>query len=247
VRALEGRKGLMDERTITEAAQSALSDLEIDAQIVRVSRPLKGSRWCVEFTGGYGQFCDEFLDTFGTENSPAVVREKFKRHIFECQRKQVRRPPRRGAGGANMARKNEGALDTVRTVVGEVVSTASSTVSGVVGQASELADSARETAAGVVSNVSPTAGAVISPARKKSPSRKSSATKKATTSARKAVSRRSKAFSSAAKSTRKAAAKTSKTVKKAATRAAKVARKATKATAKGRKRATPKKSGQKKR
>jgi hypothetical protein len=83
----------MDERTIAEAARAALKALEVDGEVTAVSRPLGGDKWCVQFTGGYGQFCDEFRDALtGKENGPAVVREKVKRYLLTCQRKMMGRP-----------------------------------------------------------------------------------------------------------------------------------------------------------
>src|SRR5215210_6341071 len=79
----------MEKEEIKSAAQQAVNDLQLDCEITDITRPLGKDTWCIQFTGSYGQFCDEFHDKAGKDNSARVVREKIKR-FFIKQRKPTR-------------------------------------------------------------------------------------------------------------------------------------------------------------
>src|SRR5215210_7262274 len=73
----------MDEQAITGAAEEAINDLQLDCKIKDVCRSPNGEQWCVQFSGKYGQFCDDFKDQFEKENSSSLVREKIKSHLLK--------------------------------------------------------------------------------------------------------------------------------------------------------------------
>ncbi|HYN84819.1 MAG TPA: hypothetical protein VER32_06180, partial [Pyrinomonadaceae bacterium] len=162
----------LDEQTVAEAARAALTDLQIDAEVEEVTRAKGGGgeeEWCVRFGASYGRFCDSFRDQFGRANSPALRREKVKRHLLQIQdnlRRQMGTRRRRGTrptGGDEMAtrRQNRNPLDSARQVASEVMDTATNALGNIIGQASNVADTARDTAASAVGSVSPTAGEVM--------------------------------------------------------------------------------------
>lgn len=95
----------MDEQTIMREASAALDDLELDSKVSSVSR--NGDNWCVHFESEYGQFCDEFRNQFGHDNSARVVREKVKKHLLgqvaQLRNKGRRRSGRAGAESADDA------------------------------------------------------------------------------------------------------------------------------------------------
>src|SRR5215212_2537961 len=73
----------MDERAINGAAIEAIKDLELDCEIKEVRQLAGKDEWCIQFSGKYGQFCDDFKNQFGKENSASVIREKIKSHLLK--------------------------------------------------------------------------------------------------------------------------------------------------------------------
>jgi hypothetical protein len=186
----------MDERAINRAAIEAIRDLEIDCEIKEVCRAGSGDEWCIQFSGKYGQFCDEFKNQFGKESSPQVIREKIKSHLIKVVNKirsgtgRKRKP---AVGEQSDSRDAESSiLAAPLKVVGEVFDRVAGIAGTVINQASTVADSAREVVADMASNISPLTIEVSSTTRevkKRVPAR--SATKKAV-KARKAASAKAK-------------------------------------------------------
>jgi hypothetical protein len=122
------KRGQMDKEDIKRAAEQAVSDLHLDCEITDITRPLGKDSWCIQFTGSYGQFCDDFKDKAGSENSARVVREKIKR-FFLKQRKPVR-IVRGKAQGGRAARQSGGDLLGTLLAAGEQVLKEASRITG---------------------------------------------------------------------------------------------------------------------
>jgi len=71
----------MDEETIRREAGEAITSLELDSTVSAVTH--HGGNWCIQFSGDYGQFCDQFRNQFERDNNPRVIREKIKKHLLE--------------------------------------------------------------------------------------------------------------------------------------------------------------------
>jgi hypothetical protein len=201
----------IDEQVITRAAEAAVSDLQLDCRIEKVfQHPRNNDRWCIQFTGDYGQFCDEFRNKSGEENSPELIREKVKSHFLKM-RKPVR--VRRGRSPQTGSRAQGSTLAAAPLeLVGQAIDQTTRLVGEVVNQVSSLARSALDTEA-VVSIDLPVASTLPPPARQKS--------KKA-----KRPSKGKPGKSSSGKSTKKKnSSAAGKTTSKAGKAAKKVARK----------------------
>ncbi|HEY0379313.1 MAG TPA: hypothetical protein VGC87_20525 [Pyrinomonadaceae bacterium] len=153
----------MDERAVNAAAIEAIHDLAVDCEIKQVCKGSDEGEWCVQFSGKYGQFCDNFQNQFGQENSPEVMREKIKAFLI----KQVAKirgntgRKRKPAAGAREDREPSGGLLTEPLkLVGEVLSRATGMATQVVSQASAVAETTRATlsAADLVGTEPATAG-----------------------------------------------------------------------------------------
>jgi hypothetical protein len=68
----------MDERSVLEAAEAAIEALQVDGGVASVTAPSGKVGWCIQFTDGYGQYCDDFRDEDGKENSFLLRREKIR-------------------------------------------------------------------------------------------------------------------------------------------------------------------------
>lgn len=230
----------MDEQAIKRAAEEAMSDLQLDCEVKEVCRSSGGDEWCVQFSGKYGQFCDEFKNQFGKENNPRIVQEKIKRHLLKQVTKirsstgKSRRPK---AKSENESSTQTSLMSAPLEVVGEVLSRASQMAGSVVEQAAGVSDAARQTIANMSDSLSLPVSAEIETRAEQA--KDDVVVKKSGRRGRAATKRR------AAKSTKATSGKTSRTVLKVARPATKRAKKAGKKVAKsGRK---VKKAGQRKR
>lgn len=221
----------MDEQAITRAAEEAVNDLQLDCKINQVSRSPRGDQWCVQFSGKYGQFCDDLKNQFGKENSARVIREKIKSHLLK-QVTKIRsntgktRRPRVNPSDEGQAQSTlmsaplkmiEDAFNRATEIAGEVVEQVG-TFSGV----------ARETVANVAESISPVTieirgdSTVTAKESRSSSARKrtkaAQATSHKTTKKRRSVSRKA---GKKAKKVSKTAAKVSGKSKKAAAKRSK--------------------------
>jgi hypothetical protein len=201
----------MDEQAITRAAEEAVNDLQLDCQIKNVRRSPRGDEWCVQFSGKYGQFCDDFKNQFEKENSSSLVREKIKGHLL----KQVTKI-RSSTGKTRKGRVNPSAEGQAQSsllsepfkMIEDAFNRASQFAGGVVEQVAGVADVARETVAGVAESISPLTVEIRSdsiatakesrPTRARKPARAAQATparkpQKARSVSRKAVKQAKKA------------------------------------------------------
>ncbi|HEV2915187.1 MAG TPA: hypothetical protein VGX92_18055 [Pyrinomonadaceae bacterium] len=152
----------MDKEVITRAAREAVNDLQLDCEITEVGKPFGKTTWCVQFTGSYGQFCDEFQDKAGKENSARVIREKIKR-FFLKQRKPTRIVRGKGPATKSRSRTEGNLLGTLMEVGEQALRQASRITSEVVERASTLNRAVLKTEADLVEGISPTAAELIRP------------------------------------------------------------------------------------
>lgn len=142
----------MDERAINGAAIEAVHDLEVDCEIKEVCKGSGKDEWCVQFSGKYGQFCDNFQNQFGQENSPEVMREKIKSFLIKQVakiRSSTGRKRKPAADAGDDSRDSASRLLTEPLkLVGEVLSRATGMATQVVSQASAVAETARATLSG---------------------------------------------------------------------------------------------------
>ena len=149
----------MDERSINGAAIAAISDLELDCEIKDVCQNSGRDAWCIQFSGKYGQFCDDFKNQFGKENSPRVIREKIKSHLLK-QVSKIRSSTgrRRKPATSDDLEKRESASDLLAAplrFVQDVFNRATGVAGEVVSRASDVAESARDAVADMAGNISP--------------------------------------------------------------------------------------------
>jgi hypothetical protein len=214
----------MDEQAIIRAAEEAMHDLQIDCQVKEVCRSSDGDQWCIQFSGKYGQFCDEFKNQFGKENSSRIIQEKIKMHLL----KQVTKI-RSSTGKSRRPKVNipderptqSSIISAPLEMVGEALSRASQIAGGIVGQVAGVADAARETVANLADSISPPTVEIGSdvPVEEK---RRRRATARKSAKATKATSRK------ASKATRRVSRPASKKAKKAGKAEVKSGRKAKK-------------------
>jgi hypothetical protein len=156
----------IDEQVIKRAAEAAIFDLQLNCRIEKVFRhPRNNDRWCIQFSGDYGQFCDEFRSKPGEENSPELIREKVKSHFFKMRRPvRVRRARSRQTG----AGKRESIWTTApMELAGQAIDRTASLVGEVINQVSGLARSALDTEAVVSVDLPAAAPPTPQPARRK--------------------------------------------------------------------------------
>jgi hypothetical protein len=148
----------MDEQAITRAAEEAVNDLQLDCKINKVCRSPRGGQWCVQFSGKYGQFCDDLKNQFGKENSARVVQEKIKSHLLK-QVTKIRsntgktRRPRTNLSGEGQAQSS--AMSAPLKMIEDAFNRASEIAGEVVEQVAGVAGAARETVANVAESISP--------------------------------------------------------------------------------------------
>ena len=205
-----------DEQAIKSAAEAAINDLQLDCRVEKVfEHPRRNDKWCIQFTGDYGQFCDEFRNESGEENSPQLIREKVKSYFLK-----MRKPVRVRRGRKPRADKQESILPGVSMgIVGEALGQTTRLVGEVVNQVSGLARSVLETEA-VVSVELPT----VAPSPPPPPPRKSKRVRRAATkkparsgpgkATRKVSTRAGKSTSQPRKAAKKGASKKRTTVAK---------------------------------
>ena len=149
----------MDERAINGAAIEAIKDLELDCEIKEVLKPSGGDEWCIQFSGKYGQFCDEFKNQFDEESSHQLIREKIKSHLIK-QISKIRsgtgRKRKSTVTEADESRETEsGILAAPLEMVGEVFDRITGITGIVINQATTVAETARDAVADAASNLSP--------------------------------------------------------------------------------------------
>lgn len=148
----------MDEQAINNAAAEAVNNLELDCEVKDVCRSSKGSGWCIQFSGKYGQFCDEFQDQFGKENSAQVIREKIKSHLLK-QVTKIRSSTGKSRRPRPSPKDEPQAQSTLMSapleMIGEVFNRATQIAGSVVGQAAGVAEAARETVSNMADNIGP--------------------------------------------------------------------------------------------
>ncbi|HEX8140390.1 MAG TPA: hypothetical protein VF544_22690 [Pyrinomonadaceae bacterium] len=156
----------MEKEDIKRAAEQAVSDLRLDCEITDITRPLGKDAWCIQFTGSYGQFCDDFHDKAGQENSARVIREKIKR-FFLKQRKPVRIIRGKASSSRRSAARGGGGLLDTLLAAGEQVFKEASRITGeVMERAGNLNEAVLKTEADWIEGVSPTAAALLRPGEK---------------------------------------------------------------------------------
>ena len=157
------KRGDMEKEDITRAAEAAVSDLQLDCTITEITRPMGKNTWCIQFSGSYGQFCDEFHDKAGKENSSRVVREKIKR-FFLKQRKPTRIVRGRPSSTRSVtAGGEENLLGTLMRVGEQAIKQASRITSEVVERATNLNQAVLKSQADMLEGISPTAAEIIRP------------------------------------------------------------------------------------
>lgn len=228
-----GRVEGVDEKSIRQAAEEAINDLELDCEIREVCRSPGGDEWCVQFSSSYSQLCDKFQDQFKHDNSQLVVREKIKRHLLKQVDKLRRstgkfRRPRAQPAEATQADSN--ILTAPLKMIGDVIDSASQVAGSVMEQATGVANAARQTVANMGDEIAPIEVLVRSPSSAEAKKPRKSSTLK-TGKAKKAQTKR------AVKTPRKASGRANKQTKKAGKIAAKSGSKTKKAGAKKTKKA----------
>jgi hypothetical protein len=147
----------MDEQAIKRAAEEAVNDLQLDCEIKNVCRSPNKEEWCIQFSGKYGQLCDDFKNQFEKENSHVVIREKIKSHLLKQVSKISRSTgkSRRGRARPPDEDQSQSALAAPIKMIEEAFGRASEIAGEVVRQVSSAADVALETAESVAESVSP--------------------------------------------------------------------------------------------
>jgi hypothetical protein len=138
-----------DEQAITRAAEAAINDLLLNCRVEKVfEHPKHKDKWCIRFTNDYGQFCDEFRNESGQENSPRLIREKVKNYFLKM------RKPVRVRRGSKKTTADKGKLESLLPaapleIVGQALDQTTRLVGEVINQVSGLARSALDTEASV--------------------------------------------------------------------------------------------------
>lgn len=211
----------MDERSINGAAIAAISDLELDCEIKDVCQNAGRDAWCIQFSGKYGQFCDDFKNQFGKENSPRVIREKIKSHLLK-QVSKIRSSTgrRRKPATSDALEQRESASDLLAAplkLVQDVFNRAAGVTGEVVSRASDVAESARDAVADLAGNISPVTIEVHGTTRV--------AEEKASGSSRRKTIRPTRASSKRTKATKRVEKRAGKQAKKAGKASSKTAKK----------------------
>jgi hypothetical protein len=208
--------GQPNEQELTRAAEAAINDLQLDCRVERVFKhPNSGDKWCIRFSGDYGQFCDEFRNASGEENSPRLIREKVKGYFIK--RRQSVRVRRGSTSKTDKGRRESNLTSMPIELARQTLDQTTRFVGEVIGQVSDLARSALDTEA-VVSVELPTVAPAPTP-RRKSRRVKQTAKKKAAKSGkgkttRKSSSRAGKSTTKTRKATKKGGSKKGRTTKR---------------------------------
>jgi len=208
----------MDERAVNRAAIEAISDLQLDCEIKEVCQSASGDEWCIQFSGKYGRFCDNFQSQFGKESSPEVIREKVKGYLIKQVNKiRITTGRRRKPAVADSPEKHEtesGILAAPLKLVGDLFDRVAGITGGVVSQAASVAETARDVVADVAANISPVTIEVRSSTTREVKKRASRPSSEKAVKETKAVAK--KATKRVARKVSKGAKKAVKTIKKAA-------------------------------
>lgn len=229
----------MDERAINGAAIEAIRDLELDCEIKGVLQPSGGETWCIQFSGNYGQFCDEFKNQFGKESSHRLIREKIKQHLIK-QISKIRsstgrkRKPAVVESDESRATESELLAAPLR-LIGEVFDRLTGVTGIVVNQAATAAEAARDAVTEAASNLSPVTIEVRSKTRTAQKRASRAGAKRSAQAAQASPAKPRKASKKASPATRKQAQKASKKAAgKASGKTSGSGRKAAKKTSKAR-------------
>jgi hypothetical protein len=177
----------MDEQAITRAAEEAVNDLQLDCKIKNVCRSPNGEQWCVQFSGKYGQFCDDFKNQFEKENSPRVVREKIKSHLLKQVTKIRSNTGKSRRGRTNPSDEGEAQNSQISAplkMIEDAFSRASQIAGDVVQQVAGVAEAARETVSSVAESISPVTIEIRSDSRVRAKDARSSSARKPTRAAK---------------------------------------------------------------
>ena len=211
----------MDEQTIARAARAAVDDLKLDCRIKAVYKSPGKDKWCVQFTDKYGEFCDEFHEKSGQENSAAVIREKIKRYLF--RRRETKTTRRRGSGITRPGKREVDQSGTPLKAIEGAIEQAAHVVSKVIDEASHLTVAVLDATAQQLANRA--TAAEVSPAKGNKPERSTpraivvvAGSKSTGKGSKRSPQRRSKAGTTTKKSTGKAKRSATKTAKKAGKR-----------------------------
>ena len=214
----------MDERAINGAAIEAISDLQLDCEIKDVCQSSSGDEWCIQFSGKYGRFCDSFVNQFGKDSSPEVIREKIKGYLIK-QVNKIRGTTGRRRRPAIIEARDErevesGILAAPLRMVGELFERAVGLAGGVATQAASMAETAREVVTDAAANITPVTIEVRSTTRKAKRSASSATARKTVKSGKAAPAKAKKRVKrQAVKQTQKVGKKAvKKTVKKSSKR-----------------------------
>jgi hypothetical protein len=145
----------MDAETIKREALDAILDLALDSTVSDIKH--NGDKWCVQFEGDYGQYCDSFKNQFEHDNSPRVIREKIKKHLLgqitQLRNKGGRQTTKKGFAddkAPNVAELFQEAVTQTTNVIGDVINQTLGMTSTSVRAAGEVAESISMGAAEVI-------------------------------------------------------------------------------------------------
>jgi hypothetical protein len=228
----------MDEQAITRAAEKAVNDLQLDCKINNVSRSPSEDQWCIQFSGKYGQFCDDLKNQFGKENSIRVVEEKIKSHLLKQVTKirsstgKSRRPRPKPS---DEAQAQTSIMSAPLQMIEDAFNRASEIAGEVVQQIGSVAGAARETVANAAASISPVTIDIRSDSNLTAKESRTSSARKPAAAAKTTLRRTTKKRRSVprkagkkAKKAGKAAAKVSRSKKAAVKRSKKSARRVNK-------------------
>jgi len=188
----------MDAETIKREALDAILDLALDSTVSDVKH--NGDKWCVQFAGDYGQYCDSFKNQFEHDNSPRVIREKIKKHLLG-QITQLR-----NKGGRKTTRKafdDEGAPN-VTELFQEAVTQTTNVIGEVINQTLGMAGTSVRAAGEVAESISTGAAEVVRPEVTRAPQRQARKAKSGGTTKKAAAKTKRAAKSKRAAGTKKA-------------------------------------------
>lgn len=126
----------LDEQVIKEAAEAAVRDLQLDAEVKSVSAD--GEQWRIQFTADYGEFCDALRNSYGKENSLNLIREKVKRHILKQQQNKIRSGVRIRRGKQERRAPSGNLVASAAETIAEVVNQTAAVTASILSQAAHL-------------------------------------------------------------------------------------------------------------
>lgn len=168
----------MNAETIEREARDALLDLQLDTTVSRVMQ--NGKNWCVQFSGDYNQFCDSFQNQFDRDNSPAVIRQKIKKHLLEqitqLRNKGGRRTTRKGfdEDQPNVTELFKEAITETTRAIGDAIDRTLGFTGATVQAATDAAETVTARTAEIIQPERPSASAARPKASRKAAAGKSS-------------------------------------------------------------------------